>query len=251
MKRSLALAALVAATPAAAQLSANDLARVHAAPPPNAHLPARLAFTTSEGRRTTLGAVAGGRPALLIFADYTCRNVCAPGIVIAAHALDASGLRPENYRLIVVGIDPKDTRADARAIATKIAAMPAAARATTFLMGDPSATPAAARALGYAYAYDPAIDQFAHDASAYVFAGDGTLDAVLPELTVTPAGVVAAFAAPVAPPEGVVASIAHLCYGLAAAHGRFGRPIVLALQLLSAMLLLAFGGFLLMRRRNA
>ena len=249
--RALLLALALIPAPAAATLSEGDLARAVARPPASASLPARLVFTDQWGQRTTLGAVAQGRPLVLIFADFTCRHVCAPGLTIASGALAATGLVPgRDYGLAVVGIDPRDTGADARHLAGGIA--PASlARATTLLAGDAASVRAATRDLGYGYVYDADNDQFAHDAAVYVFGSDGRLASLLPELALQPTVLKAALRGGTPPVhESYVQRVAHLCYGFAAAHGRFGRPVVIGLQALS-LLLLAATALLFWRRRTA
>ena len=250
--RLLAAIALALATPAVAALSPDDLARAGAHPPAQATLPGALRFATDTGRVTTLAAVADGHPLVLIFADYTCSHICAPGLMMTAAALKGTGLAADaDYRVAVIGLDPKDSAADARAMATKMTVDPAITRATTFLLGDARATPAAAKALGYGYVYDPDGDQFAHDASVYVFAPDGSLSAMLPELGLIPTTLRAALDGASVPAPSFAAQVAHLCYGFAAAHGRYGRPIVIAMQALSALLLVGLGAFLLKRRQPA
>ena len=250
MIRPMLLLALVASSPAAASLSERELESAVARPPSGATLPADLAFTDQRGAVTTLGAVANGRPLVLIFADFTCRHVCAPGLAMTSAALAATGLSPaRDYALAVIGIDPRDSEADARHLAQGVA--PAAlARATALLRASPTAVRAATRRLGYGYAYDAGNDQFAHDAAVYVFAGNGRLTALLPELALSPIALKAALIGGEPVRQTFTDRVAHLCYGFAAAHGRFGRPVVIALQALS-LLLLAGAGFLFWRRRSA
>ena len=250
IRRALAAAALLVATPAGAALSARELAQAVAAPPAGATLPPSLAFTDQRGGRTTLGAVAGGRPLVLIFADFTCRHICAPGLTMAAGALAATGLAPgRDFAFAVVGIDPRDTPADARHLAEGVAP-PTLARATALLSGDAATVRAATRALGYGYVYDAANDQFAHDAAVYVFAPDGRLTALLPELALQPVTLKAALTGGEPVKQSFADRVAHLCYGFAAAHGRFGRPVVMGLQGLSLLLLVGAGLFF-WRRRTA
>lgn len=247
----LLLAASSLGVPAEAALSERDLARAVARPPAGARLPATVPFTDGRGRRTDLGQVADGRPLVLVFADYTCRHVCSPGLVLTVGALHDTGLAAgRDYRLAVVGFDPRDTAGDARRMSKQVDQAPDIARATSMLTGDAASVAAATRALGYGYVHDRDSDQFAHDAVLYVFAGDGRLSALLPELGLTPVALKAALTGGAPPPESFAARVAHLCYGFAAARGRFGRPIVLGLQLVSA-LLLALTGVLLLRRRRA
>ncbi|WP_156678107.1 SCO family protein [Sphingomonas profundi] len=259
--RAAAAILLAASAPAGAALSQDELAVAVARPPAAARLPGDLTFTDVAGRRATLGAIAAGRPLVLLFADYTCAHMCAPGLALTANALARSGLAAgRDYRVAVIGLDPKDGAGAARAMTAGMLADPAVRRVTTVLLGDVRATAAAARALGYGYAYDAGSDQFAHDASVYVFAADGRLSATLPELGLMPATVKAALAGAVqadaaqagaAERPGLADRVAHLCYGFAAAHGRYGRPIVIGLQASSALLLLGFGAFLLRRWRGA
>lgn len=234
----LALAAALMPMPALAALSERELAQAVARPPAGARLPA-LTFSDLSERPVQLGSLTHGTPLVVIFADYTCRNVCSPGLTITAVRLHETGLQPgAAYRLAVIGIDPKDSRADAMHFAQSIRNMPEVAVTTRFLRGTAANIDAATHALGYGYVYDPALEQYAHDASVYVFAADGTLTTVLPEIGLQAAPLKAALADQGAPRErGWIAQAAHLCYGFAASHGRFGRPIVVSLQVLAVLLL--------------
>lgn len=246
--RWLMLLSLVA-TPAAAALSPEQLARAVASPVAATVLPAALRFVDPDGRRVTLGAVAAGRPLVLIFADYTCAHICAPGLRLTQYALSQTGLEAgTDYRVAVVGLDPKDGAVQARAMGEKMAIDARVTRATTLLLGDANATPAAARALRYGYVYDAENDRFAHDASVYVFGADGRLRALLPEMALTPLVLKAAIVGTRAP--SFAERVAHVCYGLAAAHGPYGRAIAAAMQALSVLLLAGLALFLLRRRRS-
>lgn len=248
VRRLTLLLALVSA-PATAALTPDQLAHAVARPPAGARLPASLPFTDQRGSATTLGAAAAGRPLVLVFADYTCRHICGPGLALTAGALHDSGLvAGRDYRLVVVGIDPKDGLAEARTMARQIGE-PDVARATELLIGTPATIGAATRTLGYGYAYDADADAFAHDASVYVFAADGRLVTLLPEIGLRPATLRAALAGKAeSSTSGLGEQIAQLCYGLAAAHGRYGRPVVLALQALALLMLAGMAAFLLKRR---
>jgi protein SCO1/2 len=246
----LACALAGVAAPALATLSANDLTRAVARPPAEARLP-MLAFSDAQGRNALLAVYAQGKPLVLIFADFTCRNICSPGLTLTAARLHETGLRAgHDYQLAVIGLDPKDTLADALHFVQAIRGTPDVARATLLLRGRGRTVAAATRALGYGHVYDAANDQFAHDASVYVFASDGTLTTVLPEIGLLAPPLKAAIEGDEAQATGWAARVAHVCYGFAAAHGRFDRPIVIGLQALSASLLCGVG-LLFWRRRAA
>lgn len=244
MKR-LALALALAAAPATAQLAPATLETVAARPPAGARLPA-LTFRDPAGRAVRL---APGAPTILLFADFTCRHVCAPGLALTAAALADV---PGEWRLVVIGLDAKDTAQQQRAFAAKLAAFPTVAPRATVLATDAATVAQATRALGFRAAYDAASDQYAHPTVAYVFARDGRLAALLPELALRPDAMRAALAAPVPQQAPSLAErVATLCYGLATQHGAWSAAIVMGLQLVTAALVLASGIWFLRLRRRA
>ena len=84
----------------------------------------------------TLGDALGGRPSVLIFADYTCRTLCGPILEFAVNGLEHSGLKPgTDYRLVVIGLDPKDGLAEARSMRSAHLDGSALSDATTMLIG--------------------------------------------------------------------------------------------------------------------
>src|SRR6185437_9108844 len=93
------IAAAIAALPypvrASASLTAQTLGSVEVAPPKGAKLPLSLQVT-QDGRALTMAQALSGRPAVLIFVDYTCRTLCGPIVSFAAHGLAQSGLRPND-----------------------------------------------------------------------------------------------------------------------------------------------------------
>lgn len=254
----LLLAALLLTAPASAKLSPAQLATAGAHPPPDAVLPARLAFSDQRDERVTLGQIADGKPLVLLFVDYTCKHICGPGLTLSAKALADSGLTiGRDYNFVLVGMDPRDGLDQARMMQRmRLAALPRIQRASWFLVGDQASVIAATKALGYGYVYDPSTDQFAHDASLYVFAADGHVASVLPELALTPEMARAAIrnSGAAHPKPNVLVQAARLCYGFAAAHGVYGQPIAVALQAMGVLLIACFAGwfgFIRWRSRKA
>ena len=225
---------------AAASLTPQQLEGVALAPPPGARLPEGLAFVDQLGRPARLSP--GPAPTLLLFADYTCRHLCGPGVTLTAGALHDAGLvAVRDYRLVVVGLD-QDGPDKARAFAAdRLRGLPDVAREVRLLTGSPRAVAAAEAAVGYRAVYDAPSDQFAHDAASFVFTPDGRLSRVLPETAGTPALVRGAIEAAargeaLTPAEGsALQRIVTLCYGFAAAHGVHGRAIVATLRLLAVL----------------
>jgi protein SCO1/2 len=99
---------------ACAGFTQRELASIALQPPPDASIPESVVFQDATGRATSFRDALGGRPALVVPADFTCRTTCGPALTIASAALAASGLRPgEEFKLIVIGFDARDSMAEA------------------------------------------------------------------------------------------------------------------------------------------
>lgn len=242
-----------------ANFTAAELAQIAAVPPPHAQLPPTLAFRDEQGRTTVISQAIGGVPAVVIFADYTCRTLCGPIVEFTADGLGKTGLTPgKDYRLVVIGINPRDGIDTARAMrAQHIAAGSPVERAAIFLSGDEPAIHAATQAVGLHYAYDPAHDQYAHPAAAYIVDSTGRVRRVMSPIGLDGGDLRLAL---VDAGHGAVGSFADqlhlLCYGFDPAHGVYTERITTLLTFACiATLVMMAGGILTMvmlqRRRRA
>jgi protein SCO1/2 len=208
------------ATPTRAALSKVDIARVEATPAPNARLPLDLTLTDEQGAAKTVQTWLNGKPAVWVFADYTCKTLCGPVIGIVADALEKSGLRPgRDFSYMVVGLDPKDTAASAAAMKHARIGDDLADH-TSFLRTSPSDTATLLHAFGYKAAYDAENDQFAHPAAAFVVGPKGRIAYVLSGLALQTTDLRLAL---VSASQGRVGSFTDhvrlLCYGFDPARG--------------------------------
>lgn len=180
------IAVLIATAPGRAAIIQRDLDRVGATPPPNAALPLDSPLQGEDGSVKPLRAWLGTTPSVLVLADYTCKTLCGPVVSIASDALARSGLQPgKDFRLIVVGLDPKDTLTDAARMKQAQVGREISA-ASAFLRGDASSIAQLTKVLGFSFAYDSDRDQFAHPAAAFVITSDGRLARTLPGLALEP-----------------------------------------------------------------
>jgi protein SCO1 len=200
----------------------------------DAALPLDLQFVNEDAQPRTLRDALGGKPAIAIFSDYTCRAMCGPILALASAGLERSGLAAgADYKLVVIGLDPKDNLQSARAAkAAHIGTGTPLAAATVMLTGNEAGITAAAAALGYRYAYDAEHDQFAHPAAAFVVTPDGRVSRVLSGLGLDGADLRLAL---VEAGEGRVGSLGDrlrlLCYGFDAVRGIYTERITLWLEL--------------------
>jgi protein SCO1/2 len=216
------VASLCAGLPAQAAIVKDELDQVGVTLPPNAALPLDLRLQGEDGTSKPLRSWLGGTPGVLVLADYTCETLCGPVISIVSDALDKSGLRPsKDFRLVVVGLDPKDTVADA--VNMKQAQVGSTiGGVSTFLRGDSLAIAALTKALGFSSVYDRDRDQFAHPAAAFVITSDGRVARALPGLAVDPTTIRLAI---VDAGNGLVGTLTDhirlLCYGYDPASGTY------------------------------
>lgn len=209
------------------------------APPPGAALP--LDLPVHDGNRaTTLGAAMGGMPAVFAFADYGCTTLCGTAIGLAAATLPGMGLVPgQDYRLVVLGLDPADGPAEAEAMRRAwLGEEGALAASARFLTAAPEAIAAATAALGYRAVRRG--EGFDHPLALFVLREDGRLGATFPALGLEPEAVRDALRGP-----GLIARVQLVC-AAAVASGGLLRPVLTASGL--GMIGILAGGFVLLRR---
>ena len=250
----IALIASSRAEPATAALSSAVLGDVSVQAKTNAPLPLSLAFIDETGAPRTLGEALGGRPSLLLFQDYTCRTLCGPILDVALAGLEKSGLAPDvDYRVVVVGLDPKDGVAGARAMrSSHIEAGSAAGVAAIMHTGNDAAIHAVTAAVGYNYVYDPEHYQFAHPAAAYVITPAGRIARVLSGLGLDGNDLRLAL---VDAGEGRIGTfidhIRLLCYGFDPAQGIYTASIERWLMALAAATVIALAAWLIFLMRSS
>jgi protein SCO1/2 len=259
MIRAVFILLLVLLAPSAqARFSSNALQQIAAEPQANAQLPLDVPFVDEHGQPRTLRSILSGRPAVLVFADYTCRTLCGPILAFAAGGLEKSGLRPGgDYHLVVIGIEAKDGLEKAVEFKTsRLGEDTPLAAATVMLTGQQSAIDAATRAAGYRFAYDREHDQFAHPAPAYVLTADGHVGRVLSGLGLADGGDLRL--ALVDAGKGKIGSIVDqihlLCYGFDPAKGIYTASIIRWLDVGGVLVVAGLGagiGALILRKRRA
>lgn len=246
---------LCAAAPLHAAITRRDLNQVAVKPSLSAALPLDLALQAEDGGSKPLRSWLGATPDILVLADYTCKTLCGPVISIVSDALARSGLRPgKDFRLIVIGLDPKDTAADAANMKRAQVDAEGMTAASHFLRGDAAAVAELTRALGFSSAYDRDRDQFAHPAAAFVITPGGRVVRAISGLAVDPTTMRLAI---IDAGKGAVGTLTDqirlLCYGYDPASATYtvaiGRLLAATGGATIAALILLIG--LLLRREHA
>jgi protein SCO1/2 len=250
MRLGAVLAILVlAGTPAMAGLPRNTLHAVEAAPSSDARLDLSLSAPDTNGQVRSIGQILGSRTGFVSFVDYTCNTLCGTDLMLLADGVARAGLDPSRFRIIVIGLDPKDSAAAARRMEDK--EIPSSLRrASLFLLPDATTVKAATDALGFGYAYDAAADQFAHPAAVYVVGPGGRVRSVLSPLALTALDLNHAMTAGSTP--SLLQRIHSLCYAYDPLTGVYNLRVTWLLRVgaLITLVLLSLGILVLVRRRG-
>jgi protein SCO1/2 len=189
---------------------------------PGALVPLDLPVRDQAGQTTTLRRLAAGRPILLSPVQHRCPNLC--GLTLDGVAASAAAQPDHQVELVAFGIDPREGPADAAVSDGHLTdAVPAGMKSqTAAVIGDASVVGAVTHALGYRYAWDSRMGQYAHIAATAVLTPDGRLSSWL--YGVRPPSDVVKAAVAAASRNGLSAlgdQILLLCYHYDATTGRY------------------------------
>lgn len=160
---------------------------------PGAPVPLDAPFRDSGGNRTSLRQIAGGKPILLIPVLHNCPNICGVTLAGVADAIAAQPLRAgRDFTLVAFGIDPGEGPEDAADDLARLRGHVGQGVPARALTGSPAAIHAVTDAIGYRYAWDERIGQYAHVAATAVLTPQGRLSGWLYGLTPQPADLTAA-----------------------------------------------------------
>ena len=145
----------------------------------NAQVPLELPFKDEDGRDVRLGDYFGKRPVILTLVYYECPMLCTQvlnGLTSALGVLKFSV--GQEFDIVTVSFDPKET--PELASAKKAAYIQRYKRAGAengwhFLTGGEKSIAALTKAVGFRYAYNAGIDQYAHVSGIMVLTPDGRM----------------------------------------------------------------------------
>ncbi|HEX6738751.1 MAG TPA: SCO family protein [Vicinamibacteria bacterium] len=221
-------------------------------------LPLDLALRDEAGRAVRLGDYFGKRPVVLSLVYYECPMLCTLTLNGLVSALGVLPWNPgEEFELITVSFDPRETPAQAAAKKKAYLARyqrPQAQAGWHFLTGDAAALRALTGAVGFRYAWDDASKQFAHPAGVVVATPDGRLARYLFGIEYAPKDLrLALLEASSGQVGSPVDQLLLFCYRYDPATGRYGAALMRVMRTAAVLTLLALGGFMLasLRRERA
>jgi protein SCO1/2 len=212
-------------------------------------LPLDTDFRDESGRLVRLRDYFGKRPVVLVLAYYDCPMLCTQvlnGLVSAMRILSFDAGR--EYDVVTVSFDPRDDPSDARAKKEPYVSRygrPGAAAGWHFLTGEKPAIDALTGAVGFQYAWDEKIGQFAHGSAIYVATSDGKLSRYLYGIEYAPRDLRLAL---VEASQGRIGSpvdqLLLYCYHYDPAAGRYGAAVMNIVRFAGAAFALVLSTFL-------
>jgi len=199
-------------------------------------LPLDLTFKNEVGREVRLGEFFTGRPVVLALAYYDCPMLCTQvlnGMTAALKTLSFDAGR--DFEVVVVSIDPRDNfqiAAHKKASYVEHYGRPQTAAGWHFLTGAETSIKPLADALGFRYAYDTNIKQYAHGAAIYVATPKGVISRYLLGIDFAPRDLRLAL---VEASNNVLGSVVDqvllLCYHYDPATGKYGAATLNAVRI--------------------
>ena len=219
-------------------------------------LPLDVRVRDSDGNSVRLADYFAGKPVLLNFVYYRCRELCpllSDGLVRVLSALSFD--IGDQFDVITVSFDPTETAADAasaKAQYIKRYGRDGATRGWHFLTGERPAIDALADAAGFRYSYDARKNEFAHATGIVVVTPQGKLSRYYYGIDFSPRdlrlGLIEAAAGKIG---SAIDQLLLFCYHYDPLTGQYNLIVTRVLRLAGVATVLALAGFIaLMLRRD-
>ncbi len=176
-----ALVGFAAISSSAQQIAAPAiLSRVGITQNLNAQIPPDLTFRDETGKTVRIGDFFGQKPILLSLVYFDCPALCTEVLNGELRTMKSISLDlGKDFEAVTVSFDTKDTPALAGAKRDVYAGQygrGGAAAHWHFLTGEQASIDALTNAVGFRYAYDASIRQYAHASAIMVLTPDGRID---------------------------------------------------------------------------
>jgi protein SCO1/2 len=221
----------------------------------NQQVPLELTFADETGRQVQLREFFGRRPVVLALAYYECPMLCTQvlnGLVSAVGVLNFDVGR--EFEVVVVSINPKESpalAAEKKKAYVDRYKRPQTASGWHFLTGKEENIQQLAAAVGFHYAYDETIQQYAHPAVIEVLTPKGVISKYFYGIEFSPRdlkfGVMEASEEHIGSP---IDDVLLLCYHYDPTTGKYGAVAIEAVRIGAVATVLAFLTFLFVSLRK-
>jgi cytochrome c oxidase subunit II len=219
-------------------------------------VPLDLKFRDESGKTVGLGDYFNRKPVILVLVYYQCPMLCNQvlnGLVGGLKALSFDAGR--EFEIVAVSINPRETSDLAAAKKESYArdyGRAGAASGWHFLTGDPKPIDALARAVGFRYAYDPMLNQYAHASGVVVLTPRGRVARYFYGIEYAPRdlrlGLIEAAEERIGTP---VDQVLLLCYQYDSKTGKYSAAVMKSLRLGGVVTVLGVAALLFALNRRA
>ncbi|HWS71887.1 MAG TPA: SCO family protein, partial [Thermoanaerobaculia bacterium] len=197
----------------------------------------------------------GHKPVILSFMYYRCPMLCSMVQEGMTNALTEVKFDiGKEYDVVTVSIDPRDTpeqAAEKKEHYVKRYGRLSAASGWHFLTAHESAIKQLTASVGFEYAYDPKVDQFAHGATIMVLTPDGHVSRYLPGIDFKARDIrLALTEASQGKIGGVSEQFLLLCYHYDPATGKYGKSAMAFVRAGGIATVLGLAGFIFVMIRG-
>jgi protein SCO1 len=212
-------------------------------------VPLDTSFRDETGAAVRLGDYFGARPVVLALAYYECPMLCTQVLNGMTGALKTLSFDAgTDFDVVVVSINPKEgpmLAAEKKATYLRHYGRPATAPGWHFLTGTEASIKTLATTIGFRYAFDENIQQYAHGAAIYVLTPKGVVARYLLGIEFPPRDVRFAL---VEASENRLGSVTDqvllLCYHYDPTTGKYGGAILRAVRIGGVITIVGFLTFL-------
>ena len=219
-----------------------------------------LHFRDETGKPVTLSDYFGRKPVVLVLGYYQCPMLCTltfNGMVEAMN--DMRWSIGDEFNVVNVSINPKETSelaAAKRRNYLKQYGRPSATEGWHFLTGDEPQIKALADEVGFHYAYDSSVQQFAHPSGLVILTPDGKVSKYLFGMKFAPPELYAALQAASRRNVGSpIHRLVLLCFHYNPIKGKYGALIMVIIRIMGVATLAGmvwlFGAMILRERKRA
>jgi protein SCO1 len=233
----LALASAAAAAPPPSSLSEETLARIRFEQHLDAQVSLDLQFRDETGQTIRLGDYFGRKPVILVLGYYECPMLCTlinNGLIECLQDLKLD--IGNQFEVVHVSINPRETPALAAAkkrTFVRLYGRHGAEAGWHFLTGEEGPIRRLADEVGFQYAYDASLKQYAHPSGIVVLTPRGKVARYYFGLTFPPRELAVTLRDASGEKIGSpVQQLLLLCFHYNPLHGKYGRLILTLLRLL-------------------
>jgi protein SCO1/2 len=221
----------------------------------NQHVPLDLPFVDETGKDVRLGDYFGKRPVLLAMVYYECPMLCTQVLNGVTGALKAINFDVgKEFDIVAVSINPREgpgLAAQKKQAYVQRYGRPHTAAGWHFLTGREENIQTLAAAVGFRYAYDEEIKQYAHGAGVELITPKGVIARYFYGIEYSPRdirfGVVEASEERIGSP---IDNVLLLCYHYDPTTGKYGAAAIGLVRIGAVLTMAAFGTFLFVTIRR-